>query len=44
MQSISLFLVITEGADFWLKNADIIITKVVCHVIHKFSGYSLGKV
>ena len=45
MQSISVvFLDITKFADFWLKNTDVSRTQGVCHVIHIFFGYSLGKV
>ena len=43
MQSIFVFLDITKF-DFRLKNADVIRTRRVCHMIHMFYGYSLGKV
>ena len=43
MQSISVFLDITKF-DFRLKNADVIRTRRVCHMIYMFYGYSLGKV
>ena len=44
MQSISVFLDITEFADFLWKNADVSRTQGVCHVIHIFFGSSLGRV
>ena len=44
MQSISVFLGIAKFADFWWKNADVIRTQVVCHVIYIFSGSSSGMV
>ena len=44
MQSISVFLNITEVADFRWKNADVSRTEGVCHVIYMFFGSSLGKV
>ena len=44
IQSISVFLDIAKFADFHWKNADLSKKQVVCHVIHIFSGSSLGKV
>ena len=44
MQSISVFLVISKFADFRRKNADVSRIQCVCHVIHIFFKYSLGKV
>ena len=44
MQSISVFLDITEVVDFSWKNADVSRTQGVCHMIHIFFGSSLGKV
>ena len=44
MQSISVFYDITKFADFLRKNADVSRTQGVCHVIHIFFGFSLGKV
>ena len=43
MQSLSVFLDITEFADFRLKNADASRTQLVCHIIYIFFGSSLGK-
>ena len=44
MQSISVFLDITEFADFRRKNADVSRGQGFCHVIHIFFGYSLDKI
>ena len=44
MQSIPVFFDITKFAYFRRKNADVSRTKRVCHVIHIFSGSSLGNV
>ena len=44
MQSISVFLDITELADFLLKNADASRSQGECHVTHIVFGSSLGKV
>ena len=44
MQSISAFLDIAKFADFWRKNADVSKIYGERHVIHKFLGFSLGKV
>ena len=38
MQSLSVFLDITEFADFRLKNADVSRTYWVCHMIDVFLG------
>ena len=34
MQSIYVFLDIAKFTNFWWKNADVIRTKKVCHVVH----------
>ena len=39
-----LFLDTAKCINFCLKNADVSRTQGVCHVIHIFSGSSLGKV
>ena len=44
MQSISVFLDITELADFRLKNAGASRNQGVCHVTHTVFGSSPGKV
>ena len=44
MQSIHLFLDVTKFADSRLKIADVIGTQEVCHVIHIFFVFFLGKV
>ena len=44
MQSVSVFLDMTRFANFQWKNADVGRTQGVCHVIHIFFGFSLGKV
>ena len=44
MQYMSLFLEITEFADFGWKNANVSRVQGMCHVIHIFFRSSLGKV
>ena len=44
MQSVAVFLDITEVADFRWKNVDVSRTQEVCQVIYIFAGPSLGKV
>ena len=44
MQSTSVFLDIAKFAEFRWKNADVMGTQGVRHVIHMFFGSSLGKV
>ena len=44
MQSISVFLDIAKFVNFKEKNADVSRTQGVCHTIHIFFGFSLGKV
>ena len=44
MQSIFVFLDIAKFADFRGKNSDVSRTQEVCHVIHIFFKFSLGKV
>ena len=44
MKSISVFLDIRKFADLRWKNADVIRTQGVCHVIHIFFGSSLDQV
>ena len=44
MQSISAFLDIAKFAYFPSKDTDVSRTQRVCHVIHIFFGFSLGKV
>ena len=43
MQSMSIFLDIAKFAGYRWKNADFSKTQGVCHVIHIFFGFSLGK-
>ena len=42
MQSITVFLDITKIAYFWWKNADVIRTQGVCHVIYVFPDFREG--
>ena len=42
--NLSVFLDIANFAGFPQKNADVNRTQEVCHVIHIFFGFSLGKV
>ena len=44
MQSMSEFPDITKAADFQWKNDYVSRTPVLCHVIYKLFGLSLGKV
>ena len=44
MQSIPVFFDMTKFADVRRKNADVSRTQKVCHLIHIFFGYSLGKI
>ena len=44
MKYISVFLDIAKFVDFQWKNADVSRTQWVCHVIHIFFGFFLGKV
>ena len=44
MQSISVFLEIAEFVNLQEKSADVSRTQGVCHAIHMFFEFSLGKV
>ena len=43
MQSIPVFHFVTKMANFWLKNADVSRTQVVCHMMFVFFGLYSGK-
>ena len=43
IKSVAVFLDIAKFYDFRWKNADVSRTQGVCHVIHIFFGFSLGK-
>ena len=44
MQFLRTFFEKVKIVNFWLKNADVIRTQEICHVIYVSCRYSLGKV